>query len=172
MEHPKSARHELRVPSRPTAALTVLLHDVSTSMEGSKHRAACEAAVKEMAEADSHFILGAFNHDVFFPSRVPMNSVTASKAIKQIPPPSGGTALYRAVKEGAELMEQILDAHPLQYDPRLAVVKVSSIASPNLHACFQSIVYDRSSPTVRTQSMTGANASPEKQSPGSTRAAA
>ncbi|KAL1520801.1 hypothetical protein AB1Y20_022364 [Prymnesium parvum] len=126
MEHAKSARHDLVVPPRPSMALTVLLHDVSTSMEGSKHRAACEAALQEMAMCDSaaHFIVGAFSHDVFFPSRVPMVASVASEAVRQLPVPNGGTALYRAVKEAAEIVEQILDEHAAEYDPRLAVIKV------------------------------------------------
>ena len=44
MEAPKSARHDFMQMDRPTQSLAVLLYDVSSSMEGSKHCAACEYA--------------------------------------------------------------------------------------------------------------------------------
>jgi len=46
------------------------------------------------------------------------------EALRQLPQPSGGTALYRAVVEAGAIVERVLDENPLQYDPRLAVVKV------------------------------------------------
>jgi len=72
----------------------------------------------------THFIVGAFSHDVFFPSRVPMCGRDTMEALRQLPQPSGGTALYRAVVEAGAIVERVLDENPLQYDPRLAVVKV------------------------------------------------
>ena len=112
-----------------------LLHDVSSSMEGSKHRAACEAALQEMSACEStHFIVGAFCHDVVFPSRVPMTAAIARDAVRQLPCPSGGTALYRAVKEAAEIVERVLEEHAAEYDPRLAVIKACPLVLFQLEA--------------------------------------
>jgi len=145
MERSQKARHDFMQMDRPQQSLTVLLYDVSSSMEGSKHRAACEAAVAEINACDqSHFIVGAFSHDVIFPSKVPMPAAVACEAVGQLPSPEGGTALYRAVKEAAELVEQILDEHSAQYDPRLAVIKVltdgeNTVEDGNLEAARQAV---------------------------------
>eukprot|EP00966_Prymnesium_polylepis_P024971 575841-Prymnesium_polylepis.1 len=65
-----------------------------------------------------------------------MPAAVACEAVGQLPSPEGGTALYRAVKEAAELVEQILDEHSAQYDPRLAVIKVranrTTVARPHV----------------------------------------
>lgn len=126
VEHAKSARHGLAGSPAPAMALTVLLHDVSSSMEGSKHSAAIEAALQEVrtCDCDARFILGAFNHEVYFPSREPMTPAVAAEAVRLLPDPTGGTALYRAVKEAGDIVEQILDQYRGEYDPRLTVIKV------------------------------------------------
>ena len=133
LQQQKLARHSFQHEPRPATALTVLLYDVSSSMEGSKHRAAYEAALREVSSSEgssTHFIVGAFSHDVFFPSRLPMDGQRAREAMRQLPLPSGGTALYRAVAEAGAIVEGILDDNPQQYDPRLTVVKVASTPFP------------------------------------------
>ena len=103
----------------PKGALTVLLHDVSGSMRGGKHQAAAEAAAREIddemandAELSTRFLIGYFNNEASFLTTEAQAPAEAREALRQLPEPNGGTALYTAVKETVELVERILRDAP------------------------------------------------------------
>ena len=71
----------------------------------------------------SNFLIGFFNSEVSFLSEDALSPEAARAALRRLPDPSGGTALFSAVSATVAKVEQVL-ASTLEFDPKLTVLKV------------------------------------------------